>query len=101
MSLHEEAEAAVKTMSGVGVRAVRDSSWMDEADAGSALPSHIGAALDAFEADTVLTGRLGKHPVQTFVAMKRFEVERFTEEIEEFDVGVVTRGEIEEYAPHL
>ena len=58
-------------------------------------------ALDALEADTVLTERLGAQLVSTFLAMKRFEVERFTEAVGELDVEVVSEWEIEEYAAHL
>src|SRR6476659_4268275 len=54
---------------------VGDSYRLDEAHAGSALPSDLGAALDALEADAVLTVKLGPELVTTFLAMKRFEVE--------------------------
>ena len=52
-------------------------------------------------AATVLTGKLGDQLVRTFVAMKRFEVERFQEAVGELDVEVVSEWEIEEYASHL
>jgi len=78
-----------------------DSYRLDDAHAGSTLPSDLGAALDALEADTVLTGKLGDQLVRTFVAMKRFEVERFQEAVGELDVEVVSEWEIEEYASHL
>jgi glutamine synthetase len=80
---------------------VGDAYRMDEAHAGSALPADLGAALDALEADTVLVERIGKSLVSTFVAMKRFEVERFTEAVGELDVEAVSQWEIEEYAAHL
>ena len=80
---------------------VGDSYRMDDAHAGSTLPANLGAALDALEADTVLTERLGAQLVATFVAMKRFEVERFAKDVGELDVEVVTPWEIEEYAAHL
>jgi glutamine synthetase len=80
---------------------VGDSYRLDDAHAGSTLPSDLGAALDALEVDTVLTGKLGDKLVRTFVAMKRFEVERFQEAVGELDVEVVTQWEIEEYASHL
>ena len=80
---------------------VGDSYRLDEAHAGSALPSDLGAALDALEADTVLVEKLGGELVSTFVAMKRFEVERFAESVGELDVEVVTSWEIDEYAAHL
>ncbi len=49
----------------------------------------------------MLTEKLGAQLVSTFVAMKRFEVERFAEAVGELDVEVVTAWEIEEYASHL
>jgi glutamine synthetase len=80
---------------------VGDSYRLDEAHAGSVLPSDLGAALDALEADTVLVDRLGGTLVSTFVAMKRFEVERFGETVGELDLEVISSWEIEEYASHL
>ena len=80
---------------------VGDSYRLDDAHAGSTLPASLGVALDALEADVVLTEKLGSQLVSTFVAMKRFEVERFTEAVGELDVETVTQWEIEEYASHL
>ena len=80
---------------------VGDAYRMDDAHAGSALPFDLAAALDALEADTVLVDRLGGTIVSTFVAMKRFEVERFTEAVGALDVETVSSWEIEEYASHL
>jgi glutamine synthetase len=78
-----------------------DSYRLDEAHAGSRLPADLGAALDALEADTVLRQRLGEPLVRTFVAMKRFEVQRFEEAVGELDPETVTEWELEEYAAHL
>jgi glutamine synthetase len=78
-----------------------DAYRMDDAHAGSRLPSDLGAALDALEADTWLTERLGADLVSTFVAMKRFEVERFGQEVGELDPEIVSAWEVEEYAAHL
>jgi hypothetical protein len=39
--------------------------------------------------------------VSTFVAMKRFELERFREVVGELDPAVVSVWEVEEYAAHL
>ena len=80
---------------------VGDSYRLDDAHAGTTLPPDLGAALDALEADTVLTRKLGTQLVSTFLAMKRFEVERFAEAVGKLDVGVVSTWEIEEYAAHL
>jgi glutamine synthetase len=78
-----------------------DAYRMDDAHAGTRLPSDLGAALDALEADTWLTERLGADLVATFLAMKRFEVERFGREVGELDPEVVSAWEVEEYAAHL
>jgi glutamine synthetase len=80
---------------------VGDAYRLDDAHAGSRLPGDLGSALDALEADTVLTEKLGAQLVSTFLAMKRFEVERFSEAVGELDVEVVSEWEIEEYAAHL
>jgi glutamine synthetase len=80
---------------------VGDAYRADDAHAGSRLPHDLGAALDALEADTWLVERLGPELVSTFVAMKRFEVERFSEVVGELDREVVSVWEVEEYAAHL
>jgi glutamine synthetase len=80
---------------------VGDAYRMDEAHAGTTLPHDLGAALDALEADTWLVEQLGPQLVSTFVAMKRFEVERFQEVVGELDRDVITVWEVEEYAAHL
>jgi glutamine synthetase len=80
---------------------VGDAYRADEAHSGTKLPQDLGAALDALEADTWLVERLGAELVSTFVAMKRFEVERFREVVGELDPAVITVWEVEEYAAHL
>lgn len=80
---------------------VGDAYRMDDAHAGSRLPADLGEALDALEADTTLVAALGSELVGTFVAMKRFEVERFAEAVGELDPEVVTDWELSEYAAHL
>ncbi|HKP09812.1 MAG TPA: hypothetical protein VJT76_03705, partial [Gaiella sp.] len=80
---------------------VGDAYRADEAHAGTRLPPDLGAALDALEADTWLVERLGPQLVSTFVAMKRFEVERFQEVVGELDRDVISVWEVEEYAAHL
>jgi glutamine synthetase len=80
---------------------VGDSYRADEAHAGSALPADLGAALDALEADSRLVEGLGSALAGTFLAMKRFEVQRFDEAVGELDVEQVTEWELEEYASHL
>lgn len=73
----------------------------DEAHAGSRLPAGLGAALDALEADALLTQGLGRELVDTFLAMKRLEVQRFQEAVGELDVETVSEWELAEYATHL
>jgi glutamine synthetase len=80
---------------------VGDAYRMDDAHAGTRLPADLGAALDALEADERLVGGLGPKLVATFLAMKRFEVERFGEAVGELDPEAVTVWELEEYAAHL
>jgi glutamine synthetase len=60
---------------------------------GAELPTSLDAALDALEADPVLCAALGPEIVQTFLAVKRFEVERHR--------AWVSDWEIEEYLHHL
>jgi glutamine synthetase len=80
---------------------VGDAYRLDNDHAGSRLPVDLAAALDALEADTVLVELLGAQLVDTFVAMKRFEVERFADAVGPFDRDTVSDWEREEYAAHL
>ena len=78
-----------------------DAYRLDDAHAGTRLPADLGTALDALEADTALVEQLGPQLVSTFVAMKRFELDRFNEAVGVVDPEVVTDWEITEYAAHL
>jgi glutamine synthetase len=80
---------------------VGDAYRMDDAHAGTKLPAELGPALDALEADAWLVAELGEELVSTFVAMKRFEVERFEKAVGTFDPEVITEWEVREYAAHL
>jgi glutamine synthetase len=80
---------------------VGDAYRADEEHAGTRLALDLGRALDALEADTWLVEQLGPALVSTFLAMKRFEVERFGDVVGELDPTVVTPWEVEEYAAHL
>jgi glutamine synthetase len=60
---------------------------------GEELPGTLEAALDALEADEVLSQGLGEEVVGTFLAMKRFEIERHR--------GWVSDWEVAEYLHHL
>ena len=80
---------------------VGDAYRLDDAHAGTRLPAALDAALDALEADGPLVEALGPELVRTFLAIKRFEVERFAQEVGELDLETVTEWELEEYAAHL
>ena len=60
---------------------------------GPALPVSLDAALDALEGDEVLCRALGPEIVETFVAVKRFEIERHR--------AWVSDWQIAEYLHHL
>jgi len=60
---------------------------------GPALPASLDAALDALERDMVLQRTLGAQIVKTFLAVKRFEIERHR--------AWVSDWEIAEYLHHL
>jgi glutamine synthetase len=62
-------------------------------ESGPPLPHDLGASLDALEADDYLRSALGDGLVETFFAMKRFELDRFNH--------WVTDWELDEYARHL
>jgi glutamine synthetase len=62
-------------------------------DSADLLPARLADALDALEADTELGDVLGRYFVDSFLAYKRNEIERF----ERF----VTDWEFREYAYHL
>jgi glutamine synthetase len=60
---------------------------------GTVLPSDLAQALDALDADAVLRDALGAEIVDTFLAVKRFEVERHR--------AWVSDWETDEYLHHL
>jgi glutamine synthetase len=60
---------------------------------GDPLPQSLEQALDALEGDELLCGLLGAETVDTFVAAKRFECERHSQ--------WVTDWELDEYQQHL
>jgi len=78
-----------------------DAYRLDDAHAGTRLPADLGSALDALQADTFLVDQLGSQLVDTFLALKRFELERFNEAVGTVDPEVVTEWELAEYAAHL
>ncbi len=70
-----------------------DAYAMDPEQQGAQLPLSLGEALDALEADDVLTGACGSELVETFLAMKRFEIERYRRHTSDWDLA--------EYMHHL
>ena len=58
-----------------------------------ALPTELGQALDALEADPIVAGALGERMVRTVVDVKRRELHRFAR--------IVTEWEWTEYADHV
>jgi glutamine synthetase len=77
---------APSPLSGDAYRAAED-------QIGAALPHSLEQSLDALERDQLLRDALGAAIVDTFVAMKRFEVERHRAWVSEWEVN--------EYAHHL
>jgi glutamine synthetase len=70
---------------------VQGDAYRDET--GAELPASLEAALDALEGDAALRGALGTEIVDTFLAVKRFEIERHR--------AWVSDWEIDEYLHHL
>ncbi len=70
-----------------------DAYHADPEIAGDPLPSTLETALDALEQDAVLTEALGAPIVDTFLAVKRFEIQRHREWVSDWDIA--------EYIHHL
>jgi glutamine synthetase len=61
------------------------------------LPATFTEALDALEANAHLHDQLSKQLVETFLVMKRDEIERYTAEVADPSTREVTQWEIDEY----
>lgn len=70
-----------------------DAYAMDPEQQGPPLPPTLDVALDALEADELIRDALGPDVVETFLAIKRFELERFRSH--------TTDWELDEYMHHL
>src|SRR5215213_3753701 len=70
-----------------------DAYTLDEEHAGGPLPASLSDALDALEADNYLREAMGSQIVDTFLTVKRFEVERHRTWVSDW--------EIDEYLHHL
>jgi glutamine synthetase len=60
---------------------------------GEPLPQSLEAAIDALGADAVLKDALGAQTVETFTTIKRFEIERYSSHVSDW--------ELDEYVHHL
>ncbi len=70
-----------------------DTYALPEEEQGAALPQTLDAALDALEGDSLIRDAVGLEIVDTFLAMKRFEVERYRLHVSDWD--------LDEYMHHL
>jgi glutamine synthetase len=60
---------------------------------GAPLPPSLEAAIEALEADAVVRDALGAETVETFTTVKRFEIERYSSHVSDW--------ELDEYVHHL
>jgi glutamine synthetase len=67
-----------------------------EEEWGRQLPGSLGEALDALDADPIIRGGLGDELVDTFLAIKRYELDRWNAYLAD-----VTPWEVEEYFDRL
>jgi glutamine synthetase len=70
-----------------------DTYTLPEEDQGAALPMSLDEALDALEADKTIREAVGEELIETFLTMKRFELERHRQHVSDWDV--------DEYMHHL
>jgi glutamine synthetase len=66
---------------------------LPEEEQGDPIPLTLDAALEALEADDVLREDMGAQLVETFLTIKRFELERYHHHVSDWDLA--------EYAHHL
>lgn len=62
-------------------------------------PATLGAALDALEADTELSERMGADLVRAHLALRRYELSRWEATGNEWDPELITEWELKEYLP--
>jgi glutamine synthetase len=68
-----------------GVPLEGDTYTLPEDEQGTPLPATLADALDALEADEAIAGQIGPDIVETFLAMKRFEVDRYNQHVSDWD----------------
>jgi glutamine synthetase len=66
---------------------------LPEEEQGDPIPMTLDAALEALEADELLRDAMGAQLVETFLTIKRFELERYHRHVSDWD--------LQEYAHHL
>ena len=66
---------------------------LPEEEQGDPIPLSLDAALDALEADATLREAMGAQLVDTFLSIKRYELERYHRHVSDWDLA--------EYAHHL
>lgn len=71
--------------------------WSYEDESSGILPMNLGEALDALEADEELKGYLGSTFLETFMTLKRDEVERYLASVNGEETSEVTDWELDEY----
>ena len=71
--------------------------WTYEDESAPVLPMDLGSALDALAADSTLASKLGSVFVETFVTLKRDELDRYNAEVADPATRDVTDWEIDEY----
>jgi glutamine synthetase len=64
-----------------------DTYTLPEGEQGSPLPMSLSEAIDALEADEAIRDAIGAEIVDTFVGMKRFELERYRQHVSDWDLS--------------
>lgn len=70
-----------------------DTYTLPEDQQGEPLPMSLSEALDALEADEQIAAAIGAELIETFLTMKRFELERYRQHVSDWDLA--------EYMHHL
>lgn len=71
--------------------------WTYEDESAPVLPTTLADALDALEKDEYLKQGIGQIAVETFMTLKRDEVDRYSQEVTDPSTREVTQWEIDEY----
>ncbi|MHB1066627.1 MAG: glutamine synthetase family protein [Candidatus Nanopelagicales bacterium] len=71
--------------------------WTYQDESRPALPMSLTASLEALKADSYLTGIIGEAFVSTYETLKRDEIRRYEDEVEDPSTREVTQWELDEY----